>query len=63
VLLFTFGCPTRLSNFSLIEACIFELKQFVFVQKEVEKKTKKKTETLVSCISEMAGVIYFKFGM
>ena len=38
---------------------------FVFVQKEGRKKkpTMKKTETLVTHISEMAGAIYFKFGM
>ena len=41
---------------------------FVFVQKEEEKKKekknlRKKTETLLSRISEMAGTIYFKFGM
>jgi len=58
VLIFAFGCPTGLPNFSPIEACVSELEQFLCL---CEKK--KKTETLVSRISEMPGAIYFNFGI
>ena len=33
------------------------------VRKEVEEKTKKKPQTLAARISEMAGAIFFKFGL
>ena len=36
---------------------------FVCAKGRKKKPTKKKTETLVTHISEMAGAIYFKFGM
>ena len=62
VFIFAFGCPTRVPNFSSIKVCVPELVVFVFVQKE-EQKRRTKTETLLTCISEMASAISFNFGM
>ena len=59
--------PLSLPNFSPIGARIHVLWQILqSVRKEVvveEKKRRKKTQTLATCISEMAGAIFFKFGM
>ena len=56
--IFTFGRPTCVPNFSPIETCVSDLQRFLYLC-----KTMKKTESLVICISEVAGMIYFKFGM
>ena len=56
--------PLSIPNFSPIGARSRVLWRILqSVRKEVEEKTKKKTQTLVACISEMAGAIFFKFGM
>jgi len=41
VLIFAFGCPTGLINFSPIKACVSELEQFLYLSK---KKNKNKEE-------------------
>jgi len=51
VIIFVFGCCTRVPNFSLIKVY---LAVFVFVRKE----EKNQTETLLTHILEMAGTIY-----
>ena len=62
--------PLSVPNFSPIGARIRVLLRILqSVRKEEEEeveeeeKTKKKTQTLAACISEMAGAIFFKFGM
>ena len=56
--------PLSVPNFSPIGAQIRVLWQILqSVRKEEEKKQRKKTQTLAACISEMAGAIFFKFGM
>ena len=60
VLIFAFGCPTRVPNFSLIEVCIPELGQFLCLCKK-KKKKRTKTETLLTYISKTAGMICFNF--
>ena len=55
-------------NFKAIGVRVCELQQFLQVcektkKKKKKKRTKKKNETLAARISEMAGVISFKFGM
>ena len=56
--------PLSVPNFSSTGACIRVLWQSLqSVQKEEEKKMKKKLKTLATCTSEMAGAIFFKFGM
>ena len=60
VLIIAFGCPICLPNFIPIEACIPKI---LCLCKKKKKNNKKKPETFVSCISEMAGMIYFKFEM
>ena len=45
VLILTFGCPTCLPNFSLIEASVSELEQFLCLcEKNKNNKKKKKTK-------------------
>ena len=71
MLIFTSGCPTRVANHSLIEACVAELEQFLCQCEKQKKKNKKKqkkiyqekAKSLVTRISKMAGAIYFKFEM
>ena len=61
--------PLSVPNFSPIEARIhvlFRILQSVrkeVVEEKEEKNEEKKTQTLAARISEMAGVIFFKFGM
>ena len=60
--------PLSVPNFSPIGARIRVLLRILqSVRKEEveekEEKTKKKTQTLSARISEMAGAIFFKFGM
>ena len=57
--------PLSVPNFSPIQARIRVLLRILqSVRKEVEEeKKKKKTQTLAARISEMAGEIFFKFGM
>ena len=41
VLIFTFGCSTRVPNFSPIKGCVPKLKQFLCLSKRKKKKKKK----------------------
>ena len=65
VLRFALMSPLSGPNFNLIGARIRVLFRILqSVRKEVEeKKRRKKTQTLAARISEMAGAIFFKFGM
>ena len=46
VLIFSFGCPTGLPNFSPIEVCISKLERFLWLcEKKKRKKSKEKYET------------------
>ena len=58
--------PLSVPNFSPIQARIrvlLRILQSVRKEEVEEEKTKKKTQTLAARISEMAGAIFFKFGM
>ena len=56
--------PLRMPNFSPIGARICVLWRILrSVRKEVEEKNEEKTQPLAARISEMAGAIFFKFGM
>ena len=58
--------PSSVTNFSPIGARIrvlFRILQSVRKEVEEEKKRRKKPQTLAARISEMAGAIFFKFGM
>ena len=61
--------PLSVPNFSLIQARIrvlLRILQSVRKEEEVEEEEKneeKKTQSLAARISEMAGAIFFKFGM
>ena len=60
--------PLSVPNFSPIQARIrvlLRILQSVRKEEEVEKekKRRKKTQTLADRISEMAGAMFFKFGM
>ena len=56
--------PLSVPNFSPIQARIRVLLRILqSVRKEVEEKNEEKTQTLAARISEMAGAIFFKFGM
>ena len=55
--------PLSVPNFSLIGARIRVLWWILRSVQKVEEKMKKKPQTLAACISEMAGVIFFTFGM
>ena len=56
--------PLSVPNFSPIRACIRVLWRILrSVQNEDEKNEEIKTKIFFACISEMAGAIFFKFGM
>ena len=58
--------PLSVPNFSPIQARIrvlLRILQSVRKEEVEEKKRRKKTQTLAARISEMAGAIFFKFGM
>ena len=56
--------PLSVPNFSPIQARIRVLLRILqSVRKEVEEKNEEKPQTLAARISEMAGAIFFKFGM
>ena len=58
--------PLRVSNFSPIEArirALWRILQSVRNEDEEGEKTKKLKRILFACISEMAGAIFFEFGM
>ena len=55
--------PLRVPNFSPIEARIRVLWRILQSVRKEEEKTKKKNPTLAARISEMAGAIFFTFGM
>ena len=50
-------------NFSPIQARIRVLLRILQSVRKVEEKNQEKTQTLATRISEMAGAIFFKFGM
>ena len=57
--------PLSVPSFSLIGARIRVLWRILqsVRKEEVEEKNEEKTQTLAARISEMAGAIFFKFGM
>jgi len=61
--IFAFDSSTRVPNFILIKLCISELEQFLCLCEKKKKKRRTKTESLLTCNSEMAGVIFFVFEM
>ena len=54
LILFAFSFPTRVQNFSLIEACILELERFLCLCKKKKKMAKKKNQRF--------GLLYFRNG-